>query len=96
MDDYTNIIELARRADFKKIMIKRNSWSYGSNCIVNQIVLKDNKDETYCAYVLGHIKYSNGTRRTGVIECANTYAWRTIKVFEDEEIKVVKKGEESK
>lgn len=88
LDEYTNIIELARRANFKKIMIKRDSWNYGNYCIVNEIKLKHDKNEKYCDFVLGFIKYSNGDKKTGSIEGANTYIWRTIKVFDDQDMKI--------
>ena len=57
---YDNIISLARKAGLKKIMVMRNSWSYGNWAIVNKINLKDNLNEKYSGCVLGYIQYKNG------------------------------------
>ena len=39
--EYDNIISLAKKNNFKKIMIMRNSWNNGNWCIVNKIAIKD-------------------------------------------------------
>lgn len=77
--EYDNIISLARKNNFKKIMIMRNSWNEGNWCIVNKIKIKP--DGKY-GYAFGHIQYANGNKKNGSIPCAGTYAWRVIKVFE--------------
>ena len=78
--EYDNIISLAKKSNYKKIMIMKNSWANGNWCIVNKIVIKS--DGKY-GYAFGHIHYSNGNTINGKIPCAGTYAWRTIKVLED-------------
>ena len=82
--EYDNIIRLAQKHDFNKIMIKRNSWGDGSWCIVNEV---DIKSDGIYGYARGHIHYSNGNTKNGMIPCAGTYAWRVIKVL-DEKMKV--------
>ena len=67
----------------------RKSWNVGNWGIVNKIYLKDNKEEQYCNNVTGFIQYSDGTKFNGSFPCYNTYAWRIIKVFDDENIEVV-------
>lgn len=34
-------------------------------------------------YAYGHIHYANGNKENGLISGAGTYAWRVIKVLED-------------
>ena len=79
--EYDNIISLAQKSNYKKIMIMRNSWGRGNWCIVNKIIIKP--DGKY-GYAFGHIKYANGNIKDGSIPCAGTYAWKTIKVLEDD------------
>ena len=79
--EYDNIMSLAKKANYKKIMIMRNSWGPGSWAIVNGISLRP--DGIYgSAY--GHIHYSDGSKVNGSIPCAGTYAWRIIKILEDD------------
>lgn len=79
--DYDNIMSLAQKHNFKKIMIMRNSWNNGNWCIVNKVVFKP--DKKY-GYAYGHIHYANGNKSNGSIPCAGTYAWRVIKVLEED------------
>ncbi len=79
--EYDNIMSLAKKHNFKKIMIMRNSWNNGNWCIVNKVVLKS--DEKY-GYTYGHIHYANGNKSNGSIPCAGTYVWRVIKVLEED------------
>ena len=79
--DYDNIMSLAKMHNFKKIMIMRNSWNNGNWYIVNKVVFKT--DEKY-GYAYEHIHYANGSKSNGSIPCAGTYAWRVIKVLEED------------
>lgn len=79
--EYDNIISLAKKNNFKKIMIMRNSWNYGNWCIVNKVILKP--DGVY-GFASGHIHYANGDKENGQITCADTYAWRVIKVLDED------------
>ena len=79
--EYDNIMNLAQKLNFKKIMIMRNSWNTGNWCIVNKVVFKP--DKKY-GYAYGHIHYANGNKSDGSIPCAGTYAWRVIKVLEED------------
>lgn len=79
--EYDNIMSLARKHNFKKIMIMRNSWGYGNWCIVNKVVF--NRDKKY-GHAYGHIHYSNGDTSNGSIPCAGTYAWRVVKELEED------------
>lgn len=79
--EYDNIMSLAKKHDLKKIMIMRNSWSNGNWCIVNKFVFKP--DGKY-GFAYGHIHYKDGNTSNGSIPCAGTYAWRVIKVLEDD------------
>ena len=79
--EYDNIMSLAKKAGYKKIMIMRNSWGNGSWAIVNSVTLKPG-GRYGCAE--GHIQYSNGATKNGNIECAGNYSWRTIKVLEED------------
>lgn len=90
--EYDNIIALAKQSEYKKIMIMRNSWGNGNWCIVNKIVIKP--DGKY-GFAYGHIHYANGNTQNGSIPCAGTYAWRTIKVL-DEDMEVVHMEETNK
>lgn len=36
------------------------------------------------AYATGYIHYANGNKTNGTISCAGTYAWRVIKVLEED------------
>ena len=78
--EYDNILNLAKKHNFKKIMVMRNSWGYGNWAIVNKLTIKD---ENY-AYATGHIHYANGNKENGTIPCAGTYAWRVIKVLDED------------
>ena len=79
--EYNNIMALAKESGYKKIMIMRNSWNYGNWCIVNKVMLKS--DGKY-GFATGHIHYADGNTINGNIPCAGTYAWRTIKVLEED------------
>lgn len=80
-EEYNNIILLAKEAKFKKIMIVRNSWGPGNWCIVNKVRI--NPDGKYgSAY--GHTHYANGDTVNGSISCAGTYAWKTVKVLDED------------
>lgn len=79
--EYDNIMSLAQKHNFKKIMIMRNSWNTGNWCIVNKVVFKP--DKKY-GYAYGHIHYANGNKCNGSIPCAGTYAWRVIKELEED------------
>lgn len=78
--EYDNIMNLAKEHNFKKIMIMRNSWGNGNWCIVNKVEIKENGYGS----AFGHIHYSNGNKSNGSIPCAGTYAWRVIKVLEED------------
>lgn len=79
--EYDNIMTLAKKHNLKKIMIMRNSWSDGNWCIVNKVVFKP--DGKY-GFAYGHIHYKDGDKTNGEISCAGTYAWRVIKVLEED------------
>ncbi len=79
--EYDNIMSLAKKHNFKKIMIMRNSWSNGNWCIVNKVVYKP--DGKY-GWAYGHTQYKSGDKENGQISCAGTYAWRVIKVLEED------------
>ncbi len=53
----------------------------GNWCIVNKVVFKS--DMKY-GYAYGHTHYANGNTSNGSISCAGTYAWRVIKVLEED------------
>ena len=82
--EYDTILSLARKNNFKKIMIMRYS------CIVNSIEIKPNGEhcKTY-----GYIKYANGNTFNGHFPADNTYSQKLIKVL-DEDIKVIKSKNE--
>ena len=79
--EYDNIMSLAKKAGYKKIMVMRNSWGQGHWAIVNSVTLKP--DGKY-GFASGHIHYANGNTSNGNIQCAGNYSWRTIKVLEDD------------
>ena len=76
---YDNIMNLAKEHGLKKIMVMRNTWGFGSWCIVNKVVFKPNGYGS--AY--GHIHYKNGNTDHGEIKCAGNYAWRVVKVLDE-------------
>ncbi len=78
--NYDNIMALAKEADYKKIMIMRDTWTDGSWCIVNKVVLKPGGKY---GFAYGRIHYRNGNEYTGSINCAGTFSWRTIKVLNE-------------
>ena len=78
--NYDNIMALAKKADYKKIMIMRNTWGDGSWCIVNKVALKSGGKY---GFAYGHIHYSNGNEYDGSINCAGNFSWKTIKVLDD-------------
>ena len=82
--EYDNIMALAKKHGLKKIMIMQNSWSFGNWCIVNKVIFKP--DQKY-GFAYGYTKYANGNTRSGKIDCAGTYAWRVVKVL-DEDLEV--------
>ena len=57
--EYDTILALARKSNFKKIMIIRDSWNTGNWCIVNSIEIKP--DGEHCK-PYGYIKYYNEQR----------------------------------
>jgi hypothetical protein len=79
--EYDNIMSLAKKAGYKKIMVMRNSWGQGNWAIVNSVTLKP--DGKY-GFASGHIHYANGNTSNGNIQCAGNYSWRTIKVLEED------------
>lgn len=85
--EYDNIMSLAKKANFKKIIIMRDSWNYGNWAIVNSVTL--NPDGKYGS-ARGHIHYANGDTKNGDIFCAGCYTWRTVKVLEDD-MKVIQR-----
>ncbi len=88
--EYDNIISLAKKSNYKKIMIMRNSWGKENWCIVNKIVIKP--DKKY-GYAYGHIQYADGNTKNGSIPSAGTYAWRIVRVL-DEDMEVVELNSE--
>lgn len=90
--EYDNIISLAKKSNYKKIMIVRDSWGKGNWCIVNKVIIKP--DGKY-GFAIGHIHYANGNKTNGNIPCAGTYAWKTIKVLEEDmEVEQIQSTEE--
>lgn len=89
-NEYDNIISLAKKSNYKKIMIMRNSWGKGNWCIVNKIVIKP--DKKY-GYAYGYIQYADGNTKNGNIPCAGTYAWKIVKVL-DEDMEVIELNSE--
>ena len=79
--EYDNIITLAKNHNLKKIMIMKNSWNQGNWCIINKIAIKP--DGKY-GYAWGYTRYANGNTTNGKIDGAGTYAWRVIKVLEED------------
>ena len=79
--EYDNIMSLAKKAGYKKIMVMRNSWGQENWAIVNSVTLKP--DGKY-GFASGHIHYANGHTSNGNIQCAGNYSWRTIKVLEED------------
>lgn len=51
-----NIMSLAKKHKFKKIMLMRNSWNIDNWCIVKKDVFKP--DEKY-GFAYGHIHYKD-------------------------------------
>lgn len=88
--EYDTILALARKSNFKKIIIIRDSWNTGNWCIVNSIEIKP--DGEHCK-PYGYIKYSNGNTFKGYLPADNTYSWKLIKVL-DENMKVIKSKNE--
>lgn len=84
--EYDTILSLARKSNFKKIMIMRDSWNAGNWCIVNTIKIRH--DGKHCN-PYGYIKYANGNTFRGYLPADNTYSWKLIKVLE-EDMKVIK------
>lgn len=82
---YDNIMNLAKAHGFKKIMIVRSTWMFGSWCVVNEVCIAENGYGS--AY--GYTHYSNGNTTVGEIECAGNYSWRVVKVL-DEKMKVTR------
>ena len=88
--EYDTILALARKSNFKKIMIIRDSSNPANRCIVNSIEIKP--DGEHCK-PYGYIKYSNGNTFKGYLPADNTYSWKLIKVL-DENMKVIKSKNE--
>ena len=86
MYEYDNIMALAKKANYKKIMIMRNSWGQGSWAIVDSVTLKPGGRYGFAS---GHIHYSNGNTKNGNIECAGNFSWRIVKIL-DEDMTVTK------
>ncbi len=83
--EYDTILSLAKKSNFKKIMIMRDSWNAGNWCIVNTIKIRPNGK--HCN-PYGYIKYVNGNTFNGYLSADNTYSWKLIKVL-DEDMKVI-------
>ena len=66
---YDNIMNLAKEHGLKKIMVMRNTWGFGSWCIVNKVVFKPNGYGSAYGYI--HFK------------CAGNYVWRVVKVLDE-------------
>ena len=79
--EYDNIMSLAKKAGYKKIMVMRNSWGQVNWAIVNSVTFKP--DGKY-GFASGHIHYANGNTSNGNIQCAGNYSWRTIKILEED------------
>ena len=58
--EYDTILSLARKSNFKKIMIIRDSWNTGNWYIVNSIEIKP--DGEHCK-PYGYIKYANNKQK---------------------------------
>lgn len=79
--EFDNIMALAKKANYKKIVIMRISWATGSKCIVDKVVLKP--DGKY-GFAYGHIYYRDGNEIHGEIKCAGNYSWRTIEILDED------------
>jgi len=77
---YDNIMNLAKNHNFKKIMVMRNTWKFGSWCIVNRVHFAE--DGYGSAW--GYTHYSNGHTDMGEIICAGNYVWKVVKVLDED------------
>lgn len=87
MDEYQNIVELAKENNYKEIMVQRDSWGKGGYGIVNELVLKS-EDDKYGRYCLMYVHYANGNTKYNERMPSGTYSWKLLKVLDDQEIKV--------
>ena len=76
-----NIINLTKKNNNKKIMIKKTSWGKGTWCIVNKVIYND-YNEYGDAY--GYINYKNENTKNGMIQGSCTYSWNLIKVLDED------------
>jgi hypothetical protein len=84
---FDDIMNLAKKYNYKKIMIMRDTWDYGIWCIVDKIIF--NPDGKY-GKAYGFINYKNGNKKHGEILSAGTYAWIVVKTLE-EDLEIVNK-----
>lgn len=76
-----NIFNLAKKAKYKKILVKRDSWNVGNWCIVNYVRL--NPSNQY-GVAYGHIQYANGNTHHGKIDCAGNFSWQLIRILKED------------
>ena len=72
-----NIFNLAKKVDYKQIVVKRNTWR-NSWAIVHYVRL----DGKGFGKAYGNSHFSNGTVQKGEINCAGCYQWKLINVLD--------------
>lgn len=76
---YDNIFHLAKKAGFKKIRVKRETWGK-SYAIIDRV---EYKSANY-GYAYGCAYYSNGNIVSGEIGCAGCYQWCTLEILDED------------
>ena len=81
---YGNIFSFAKECNYKKIMVKRTTWGFGSWCIVSEIHLK----LSGYGSAFGFCQFRDGSKYYGKIDNAGTFSWCLLRVLDDD-MKVV-------
>ena len=78
--EYDNIFKLAKKNNFKIIVVKRRTWGK-SYAVVTGVTLKPYGDGRIYGNAYGSIHYSNGNEEHGEIPNAGCYQWKVIEIL---------------
>ena len=78
---YTNIFTIIKEHNFKKIFIRRNTWSKKCYARIDAIITTSKQSEI--AKVIGYANYGNNDYEYKLFDCANSEQWEFIGVLKE-------------
>ena len=87
-NNHYNILDLVKKSNYKRIMVKKYYWGRNNYAIIHKIYAKKGTTDRYCSGVYAYTHYANGNTLWGGLPGHNNFKWELIKIF-DEDIKTM-------